>query len=98
MFENSVLRWRQDGTADQDLRNFRAKLAVNTLCDEEGNNLLKPSDVDTLSRHISAEKMARIVEVAGELNKVAGFFDAEQEVKNSEDGQSESSTSDSAVN
>ena len=51
-------------------KDFRAKLAVVTLCDEDGNSLLKPTDFTVLSQNMSAARLELIVDVAQQLNKV----------------------------
>ena len=63
------------------LDDFRAKLAVVTVCDEKGNLLLQPKDAPTLSQSMSAAKLERIVNVAQRLNKISEE-DKEQLVKN----------------
>lgn len=67
---------------EKSLEDFRAKLAVNTVCDEKGNNLLEPDDTETLSTHMSAAKLEKIVDAAQELNKITEE-DKEAIVKNS---------------
>lgn len=52
------------------LDEYRAKLAVVTICDEEGNLLFKPTDYDLLSNAISAAKLEKIVDVAQRLNAI----------------------------
>jgi len=98
-FEQSLLKEIRDGSGnviyERSLEDFRAKLAVNTLCDEEGNNLLQPEDCEVLSTHMSAARLERIVNVAQELNKITEQ-DKETLVKNSVGGPSAGSDSDSA--
>lgn len=74
------------------LEDFRAKLAVNTVCDEEGNNLLRPQDYPVLSQNMSAERLERIVNKAQELNRISEE-DKENLVKNSAGGLAADSTS-----
>lgn len=73
-FENSLLKEKKNRhgeiTYEQATEDFRAKLAVNTLCDENGNSLLKPGDYELLSKNMSAAKLDRIAEVAQELNRI----------------------------
>lgn len=83
-FEQSLLKQvnkKGQIVYEQSLEDFRAKLAVNTICDSEGNNLLNPEDYGTLSQHMSAARLERIVEVAQELNKITDK-DKENLVKN----------------
>jgi len=79
------------------LEDFRAKLAVHTVCDEHGVNLLKPNDAALLSMNMGAARLELIVNKAQELNKITEE-DKEDLVKNLERGQSEDSTSDSPEN
>jgi hypothetical protein len=98
-FEASVIRRKEDRsgrvTYVDAWEDFRAKLAVNTLCDENGENLLQPGDAATLSQNISAERLELIVNKAQELNRITEA-DKEELIKNSEAAQSGGSTSDSA--
>jgi len=52
------------------LKDFRAKLAVNTICDDKGEIILKPEDYQKLSKHMSASRLEKIIEVAQRLNSV----------------------------
>lgn len=74
------------------MEDFRAKLAVNTLCDEEGNNLLQPEDYDLLSQNMSAARLEEIINKAQELNKISNK-DKDALVKNSEADQKGADTS-----
>ena len=98
-FEQSLIKIKvnPDGSTsyERDLEDFRAKLAVNTICDENGNNLLRPEDYKALSQNMTAAKLEKIVEVAQRLNAIT-IQDEERLVKNLKNGQSGSSTSDSA--
>lgn len=100
-FERSLLREVKDRkgntTYKQNLEDFRAKLVVNVICDEEGKNLLEPADFDMLSRNMSAAKLEQIVNKAQELNKITEA-DKDALVKNSETDQEEDSSSESVVN
>lgn len=98
-FEQSMLRKvKKPGSNvveyEPSIKDFRAKLAVNTLCDEEGECLMKPEDYDLLSRNMSAFRLEKIINIAQKLNKISEE-DKEEMVKNSEDGQAVSSSSDS---
>jgi hypothetical protein len=74
-FEKSILVQQADGKGgtkyETDLEDFRAKLAVQTVCDAKGNNLLRPEDAAELSKNMSAYKLEKIVEVAQSLNKIS---------------------------
>ena len=78
----------------QNLADFQAKLAIQTLCDEEGINLMKTTDAGTLSENIGAKKLDTIVTMAQELNKITKE-DKEKMLKNSEAGETGDSSSDS---
>jgi len=98
-FEQSLIKIKvnPDGSTsyERDLEDFRAKLAVNTICDENGNNLLRPEDYKMLSQNMTAAKLEKIVEVAQRLNAIT-IQDEERLVKNLKNGQSGGSISDSA--
>jgi hypothetical protein len=98
-FEQSLMK-EVKGTDGQieftrSLDDFRAKLAVYTLCDEQGKNLMQPGDVGLLSQNISAARLELIVNMAQKLNKISDD-DKENLVKNSEAAQSGDSISDCA--
>ena len=87
-FELTLGHWEDDG-ADatkqryiRTLEDFRAKLAVHTLCDKAGVLLLKADDVDILSENMSAADLERIAEAAQKLNAITDL-DREKMVKNS---------------
>lgn len=99
-FEQSLFREKKDdeGTVkgyERSLDDFRAKLAVCVLCDENGKLLLLPEDYTILSQHMSASKLERIIEQAQAINKITDR-DKEVLVKNLEAGKTGSSTSASA--
>lgn len=96
--QSLVLRTKDNkGRYDYDMRleNFRAKLAVRTLCDKDGTLLLKPGDFATLGGSMSARRMERIVNEAQRLNAITEE-DKEALIKNSDAGLAGSSSSDSA--
>ena len=62
-------------------RGFRARLAVATVCDEQGNALFTAADIEALGRKSSAA-LDRIFEVACRLNKL-GAADVNELEKNS---------------
>jgi hypothetical protein len=101
LFEQSLVVKTKDkkGTVsfEQNLEDFRAKLAVITICDENGNNLLQPGDFPLLSQSMSAAHLETIINKAQEINKISEA-DKEDLLKNSEVGQSDNSISDSAEN
>ena len=66
---------------EANLTNFKAKLAVCTLCDDEGNKILAFNDFNLLSESISAEMMEKIIDVAQKLNGITEE-DKEDLVKN----------------
>jgi len=66
---------------EQTLDDFRAKLAVVTLCDDKGKLLLKPSDAAMLSQNMGAHRMEIIVDAAQKLNKITEN-DKDELVKN----------------
>ena len=100
-FEQSLLKKKTDAkgqvTFEQSLDDFRAKLAVCTVCDEKGNALLLPDDVSLLSKNMSAKTLETIVNVAQELNKITEK-DKEELVKNSVAEPEGNSNSDSVEN
>jgi len=73
-FENSIMKQEKDANGVlqlvQKLDNFRSKLAVCTLCDEEGNLLFTILDVERLSEAISATMLEEIVKVAQSMNAI----------------------------
>jgi len=79
-------------TYERSLEDFRAKLAVNTVCDAEGKNLLKPDDYSILSQNMSAARLELIINKAQELNRISEE-DKEDMVKNSDAVQSDASIS-----
>lgn len=78
-------------------KDFRAKLAVCTLCDEVGESILEPDDYPILSQNMSAARLEKIVEVAQRLNKVSEIA-KEAIVKNLDADQAGNSNSDSVEN
>jgi hypothetical protein len=100
-FERSLLRQvksrKGEVTYEESMGDFRAKMVVNAICDEKGNNILEPGDFELLSRSISAARLELIVAKVNELNRIIEA-DVAAMVKNSEPGQTESSSSESAGN
>jgi hypothetical protein len=98
-FEQSLIKRTRDSKGkvtgyDQALDDFRAKLAVNSICDEQGNLLLKPDDYPQLSQMMSAARLEKIVNESQKLNAISEE-DKEELVKNSEAALGGSSSSDS---
>jgi len=100
-FENLLVKKIRKGGKIVDYQNamedFRAKLAVNCLCDEKGKNLLEPRDYATLSQNMSAYRLTKIADEAGKLNGISEE-DKEDMVKNSDSVQDDASNSDSVKN
>lgn len=100
-FENSVLAKEVKDSKgnivsyERSLDDFRAKLAVNTICDENGNLILDPDDYETLSGNMLGSKLNKIASVAQKLSKIRSE-DREDLIKNSEGGQVAASISNSA--
>lgn len=85
-FEQSLIKETKDEKGatvsyDRSLEDFRAKLAVVTLCDESGKSLLQPDDFPVLSQNMSAARLEKIVNEAQRLNKITEQ-DKEALVKN----------------
>jgi hypothetical protein len=102
-FENSLLKKIRDpktglvASYEQATDNFRAKLAVNTVCDENGKLILEPGDWLKFSEAIGAKNLEKIIEKANELNGI-GAKDQEEIIKNSVADQVGNSNSASAEN
>lgn len=95
-FEQSLIRENKnaEGGFEKALDDFRAKLAVCTICDEQGNLILTTADAPTLSQCMSAARLEKIVNKAQELNRISEE-DKENLAKNSSGDQVASSHSDS---
>jgi len=98
-FEQSLIKAVKNAkgqveTIEQSLEDFRAKLAVATLCDETGNMLLLPGDIALLSQNMSAVSLDKIVTEAQKINHLTEA-DKEYLTKNSDAGQAGNSSSDS---
>ena len=100
VFEQSLIHKGKDKkgntTYEQNTDNFRAKLAVITICDDNGVTILQPGDYELFSNSISAKHLEMIINKAQEINKISDE-DKEDLLKNSEVAPSDNSTSDSAV-
>lgn len=82
---------------ERNMNDFRARLAVHTICDENGVRLLQDEDAEVLSVNKSAAVLEKIVLTAQRLNKISDE-DKTRMVKNSEGGEADDSGSDSALN
>jgi hypothetical protein len=98
-FEQSLIKENKnvEGGFEKALEDFRAKLAVCTVCDEDGKLVLSPSDAPILSQMMSAARLEKIVNTAQDMNKITEE-DKENIVKNLKDGLAVSSHSDSVEN
>jgi len=96
-FEQSIISFDKAGEVERNTEDFRAKLAVCTVCDANGDLLLKPEDVAVLSQSMSAARLEKIVEIAQKINKISAE-DKEELTKNLKGGRAASSTSDSVKN
>jgi len=98
LFEQSLLKKNRDkkGTVisyEQATEDFRAKLAVMTLCTEDGTSVLQQGDYPILSRNMSAKRLEKIINTASKINAISEE-DKEAIVKNSEVGPADNSNSD----
>lgn len=96
-FEQSLVKVIKDESGniqgyERSLEDFRAKLAVNTVCDEKGILLLKPDDYELLSQNMSAAKLEKIVNMAQRLNRITEE-DKKALIKNLEGGPAANSVS-----
>lgn len=101
-FEQSLIKEKKDAKGnvvsyDRALGDFRAKLAVVTVCDEEGKALFLSDDYSLLSQNMSAKRLELIVNAAQKLNAITEE-DKEALVKNSSAEPEDNSNSDSAKN
>ncbi len=103
IWEQSMLKQKPSGNKNKlieyetTLDDFRAKLAVVTVCDEEGNLIFKPEDVKMLNKMMSATNIEKIVTAAQRLNAISQQ-DRDEILKNSEADLNDSSNSDSVEN
>lgn len=100
-WEASLLKTVPDGKGgiktESNMNDFRAKLVVNTICDENGTLLLNYDDYALLSSNMSADTLDKLVKASQGLNAISEE-DKDEILKNSEGGQADSSTSDFASN
>ena len=102
VFEQSLLRKIKDKKGqivsyEQATEDFRAKLAVCTVCNDAGELILTSKDYSLLSNNMSAKKLETIINKAQELNKISEE-DKEALVKNLEPEPGDNSSSGSAEN
>jgi hypothetical protein len=90
-FESSIIG--DEKSRSVRMRNFRARLAVICLCDENGNNIFTEKDVKELGAK-SAKALTEIMDYAMELNGISQK-DQDELVKNSETTPEEEADSDS---
>lgn len=97
-FERSLIHRFKDvkGRYDYDMRleDFRAKLAVHTVCDDKGNLVLQPENYQQLSKNMSALRLEKIINEAQRINAITEE-DKEELVKNFDAAQGGNSSSDS---
>jgi hypothetical protein len=86
IFEGTLVRKGKDAkgapTFEQATEDYRAKLAVCTVCDEAGKLVFIPRDYMKLSEMMSAKRLETIINKSQELNKISEE-DKEALVKNS---------------
>jgi hypothetical protein len=102
VFEQSILKEKLDAKGefigyDRANDNFRGKLAVLTICDENGDLLLEPGDYDLFSKSISIVNLEKIIEMSQRLNVITPK-DKEDLTKNLSAGDPGNSNSNSAGN
>ena len=81
LWERSIINVDDKGKVERKLDDFRAKLAVCTVCGKDGKLLFEQVDAKALSRMMSAARLEKIVEVAQKINKITEE-DKEELVKN----------------
>jgi hypothetical protein len=101
-FEQSLLKKNKDSkglvvSVEQATEDFRAKLAVVTVCNAEGKLEFAPNDYAMLSQNMLADQLEKIVNVAQRLNAITQE-DKEAIVKNSSADPESSSNSGSVEN
>lgn len=92
-FEESIAdKSGEEGAPKVNLNNFRAKLVVLTVVDENGKRVFSDTDADALGKK-SARAINRVFEKARKLSGI-GKDDVEEMTKNLQTTQDESSNSD----
>ena len=84
MIEKKVKRNRTD--LENDFTNARAKLAVYTICNDQGTLVFSPADAEFLGDTMPSTDMDIILDVARKLNRIT-LEDMEEWEKNSDPGQ-----------
>lgn len=56
---------------EQTLDNFKSKLAVQTVCDQDGNLILNDDDFKILSENMSAYTLEKIINAAQSINNIS---------------------------
>lgn len=103
VWEQSMLKQKPSGNKNKGveyettLDDFRAKLAVVTVCDADGNLLFKPEDYRMLNKMMSASNIEKIVVVAQRINAITQE-EKDEILKNSEADQTDNSNSNSVEN
>jgi hypothetical protein len=90
-FESSIVQQRGKD-ARVNMVNIRAKLAAQTICDEEGVRLFNDKDIHALGKK-SANALQRVFDVAQKLSGITGD-DVEELAAELEENPSEGSASD----
>jgi len=99
VWEHSLYKMTKDNKGRQNVEmnmdDYNSKLAVCTICDENGELIFNFNDYKTLRQKMSGARMDKIVEVAQRIN---GITDEEKEnlLTSSEADQQDNSNSDSA--
>lgn len=78
--------WFTQGGKGRNYRNFRAKFASIVVCDEKGEPIFQPGDIDALGKK-NAGALDRVLEAGQRLCGITAA-DVDELVKNSESGQS----------
>jgi len=78
--EMSIFAEKKGNSSNANMRNFRAKLASLTVCDESGERLFTEKDIEALSAK-SAVALQKVFNVAQRLSGLTAE-DAEQLTKN----------------
>lgn len=90
-FEGSIVETRGKNT-HVNVRNLRAKLVAQSVCDENGEPLFTPKDVDALGKK-SAAALQRVFDVASRLSGISSK-DVEELAEGIEESPFEGSPSD----
>ena len=69
-YERDALEASINADGKTNLEDFRAKIAVATICDREGNAIFSRHDIDVLTTK-SAAALDRVFDVASKLNRIS---------------------------